>query len=155
MKAARTALSEARGHYASGGRLTDDEIGWLTVLLLVTAVRDLAWRRIDRTGDAGWWVWERLWTDVLSRCDPQFAAPPGMLLSYTMWRAGDGLRANIAVTRALEADPDYPAAHLMVDILTRALSPAMVHRPDPSQRRPRMAPGQHLVRGRARRRRKR
>jgi hypothetical protein len=152
VRAGRTALAAARAHYANGGRLTDDEVGRLTVLLVAPPVRDVAWRRIDRTSQTGSWVWEHLWTDVLRRCDPQYAAAPGVLLGYALWRAGDGLRANIAVARALTADPDYLPALFMADVLTRALSPSTVHRSDAG---PRAAVGRRLARARAANRRRR
>jgi len=155
VRAGRIALAQARAHHAAAGRLTDDEVGWLTVLLVAPPVRDLAWRRIERTSETGWWVWEQLWTDVLCRCDPQFAAAPGVLLGYAKWRAGDGFRANIAIARALAADPDYPPARAMAEILTRALPPSVLHRPDPSRPRPRAAAGRRLARARAAHRRRR
>jgi hypothetical protein len=125
--AGEVAVAQACERYAADGRLTDDELAWLSVLLALTPVRDLAWRRIDAAG-AGRSVHERLWTDVLRRCEPMLAAAPGMLLSYTLWRNGDGLRAGVAVERALAADPTYSAARLMLEVLTRAVPPSALDR---------------------------
>lgn len=151
MRAGRAAVARAHAHYAGGGQLTDDEVGWLTLLLTMLPVRDYAWDRVAHTSKPGWWAWEQLWTDVLSRCDPDFAAPPGVLLSYLMWRTGDGLRANIAVERAFTADPDYVGALFMAEVLTRALAP---HRPDPSRPRPGKASRRRQAHAHARHRRR-
>jgi Domain of unknown function (DUF4192) len=135
VEAGDLAVAQACERYAADGRLTDDELAWLSVLLALTQVRDLAWRRIDTAG-ARRSVHERLWTDVLRRCAPTFAAAPGMLLSYTFWRNGDGLRAGVAVERALAADPTYSAARLMLEVLTRAVPPSALDRHRQARRDP-------------------
>jgi Domain of unknown function (DUF4192) len=122
--AGEAALAEAYDRYSGTGQFSDDELAWLCVLLQALPVRDLAWRHIDRMEGEGWTIHERLWTDVLRRCDPQLAAPPGMLLSYTLWRSGEGLRATVAVERALAADVRYSAALLMSEVLRRAVPPS-------------------------------
>jgi hypothetical protein len=122
------AVAEAYERYGTHGQLDDDELAWLCVLLRLLPVRDLAWRRVDTGGRESFQIHERLWTDVLCRCDPRVAAPPGMLLSYTLWRSGEGLRANVAVERALAADPTYPAALLMAEVLQRAVPPSALSR---------------------------
>jgi Domain of unknown function (DUF4192) len=154
------AIGQACDRYGSGGRLTDDELAWLAVLLALTPVRDAAWQRVDKAGRNGRAIHERLWTDVLRRCDPTLAAPPGMLLAYTLWRDGDGLRAGVAVDRALAADPGYSAALLMREVLSRAVPPSALERHGARRRRPARhrssrQPSSSSKAGRARHRRRR
>jgi hypothetical protein len=128
--AGRAALDEALARYTAGGRLADDEVAWLQVLLHVTAFRDHAWARVDRDArvpgrprTAGAGAHRLLWADLVRRCEPGHAAPAATLLAYLTWRAGDGLSASIALDRALDADPRYSAAGLMAEVLARGLSP--------------------------------
>ncbi|WP_433082056.1 DUF4192 domain-containing protein [Dactylosporangium sp. CA-052675] len=125
----RAALDAALARYASGGRLTDDEIAWLQVLLLVVDFRDRAWERLDRDVRRANGLAEahrELWTDLVRRCEPSAVAPSATLLSYLAWRTGNGLHASLALDRALDADPGYSAAALMAEILARGLSPRQV-----------------------------
>ncbi|GGM83890.1 DUF4192 domain-containing protein [Dactylosporangium sucinum] len=124
VRAGAVALAAALKRYRAGDRLTDDEVAWLTLLLHVLPFRDQAWLCIDRDGPAGRAVHRQLWTDLVRRAEPGLVAPPAMLLAYLSWRSGDGLRAAIAVDRALEADPQYRGARLMAEILDRALPPS-------------------------------
>lgn len=134
VEAAGSALvAEAFLRYGAGGRLTDDELAWLTMLLTLNQVRDATWQRIDADGPDDLETHGRLWSDVLRRCDPTMAAPPGLLLAYTMWQAGDGVRAAVAVERALTADPGYEGARLMAEVISRGLPP-------PSSGQPRVGP---------------
>jgi hypothetical protein len=136
-QAGETAIRDGLARYSEGRpdqpdqperpeRLDDEEVAWLSLLLQTLSVRDRAWRRIDAGGRPVWPAHERLWHDVLIRCEPGLAAPPGVLLAYTLWRSGDGMRAGVAVERALEADPDYSAAHLMASVLANAVPPSML-----------------------------
>ncbi|MET7422353.1 DUF4192 domain-containing protein [Dactylosporangium sp. NPDC005555] len=137
-----TALDAALRHTRSGDRLTDDEVAWVALLIHNLALRDEAWMRIDRDLDTALEVHERLWTDVLRRCVPAFAAPAAMLVAYAAWRSGNGVRSRIALDRAFDADPGYRAARLMAEILDRGLSPQSLppivrrdRRPAPARRR--------------------
>jgi Domain of unknown function (DUF4192) len=125
-RAAEAAIADGLARYEEGaaGRLDDEEVAWLSLLLQTLRVRDRAWQRIDAGGRPVWPVHERLWLDVLTRCEPGLAAPAGVLLAYTLWRMGDGVRAVVAVERALAADPDYSAAHLMGSVLANAVPPS-------------------------------
>jgi hypothetical protein len=126
--AGEAALSDGLASYGDGGpgRIDDEEVAWLSLLLQTLSVRDYVWERIDIDGSRLWSTHERLWHDVLTRCEPGLAAPAGVLLAYTLWRAGDGVRASVAVERALSADPNYSAAHLMASVLDNAIPPAAV-----------------------------
>jgi hypothetical protein len=66
----------------------------------------------------------RLWTDVTQRADPALAAAPASLLAFAAWRAGDGVLAGLALERALQADPGYPMAHLLLRGLRQGVPPS-------------------------------
>jgi hypothetical protein len=118
----RLTVARAFARYGEGGRLDDDELAWLCVLVQLGRVRDAAWARImDGYDDLP--THEALWTDALRRCDPALAAPLGVLLAYTLWCSGDGMLASVAVERALTADPECSAARLMAEVLQRSLPP--------------------------------
>ena len=130
------ALQEAIDRHAAGGRLTDDEVAWLTVLLAADqCLRDdaLIGLEKERTAEARRKVHDSLWTDIVRRCDPHHVVTPAVLLAYVCWRGGDGVRAGVAVERALETDPQCPAARLMAELLRRAVPPTAVTVPRPSQ----------------------
>lgn len=136
------ALDAALRRTQAGDRLTDDEVAWVALLIHNLALRDEAWQHIDRDLDTDLDAHDRLWSDVLRRCAPTFAAPAAMLVAYAAWRAGNGVRSRIAVERAFDADPGYRAARLMSEILDRGLSPQSLppmvrrdRRPAPAQRR--------------------
>ncbi len=120
LRTGSAAVDAAVRCHRGGGRLTDDEVAWLAVVLLHLAVRDYAWESVG--GDLG--VHVGLWTEVVRRCDPELAAAPATLLSFAAWRAGEGAVASIALSRALAADPGYPMALLMSRALAGGLNPA-------------------------------
>ncbi|GGV37471.1 hypothetical protein GCM10010182_72160 [Actinomadura cremea] len=111
--------------------LTDDEIAWLGVLLTDRRVRDEAWIRIDEDAPADD---IRFWRDVTRRVRAPYAAGPAALLAYAAYTAGDGGLANIALDRALDADPGYSMAVLLRQVITSGIPP--------SRARMRMTPGQ-------------
>ena len=119
------------------GRIDDEDVAWLSLLLQTLSVRDQAWERIDLDGRLHWPTHERLWCEVLTRCEPSLAAPAGVLLAYTLWRSGDGVRATVAVERSLRADPAYSAAHLMAKVLQNAIPPSALAKVRRRRNRPR------------------
>jgi hypothetical protein len=127
-KAGATAVGSVLRRHRGGLRLDDDEVAWLSVLLTHQPVRDHAWESIG--GDLGTHI--SLWTEVVRRTEPELPTgegrslivAPATLLSFAAWRAGEGALASIALSRALDADPDYPMAQLMHDVLAGGLSPA-------------------------------
>ncbi|MEJ3742394.1 DUF4192 domain-containing protein [Actinomycetes bacterium KLBMP 9797] len=118
-KAGAAAVTEAMRRYREGGQLTDDEVAWLTALLVHLPVRDFAWERI---GDEGWHV--QLWTDVVRRAEEEVLPAPASLLAFAAWRAGQGTLAGAAVERALAANSAYTLALLMQEVLTRGIAPS-------------------------------
>jgi hypothetical protein len=128
-------LALAVRRYVDGGRLTDDELARLTLLLVRIDVRDLCWARITIAGDQLDAHLE-LWRDVTRRARADLVAAPATLLGYAAWRAGNGALAWIAVQRALEANPAYSLAQLLGEALDRALPPSLLdERPAPQRRR--------------------
>lgn len=118
----RRAYTDAARRYRDHRQLPDPGIAWLTVLLEADRqLRDLAWRRIEQEPFDE--THTLLWADVLRRCAPSVAAAPAVLLGYACWRIGDGIRAGVAVQRALDCDPQYAPALLLDEILRRAVPP--------------------------------
>jgi len=123
----RRAVREAVGVYRAGGRITDeDTFAWLAVSLVHLAVRDDAWARmVPEHGQPHL----ALWADVVRRADGPWLPAPASLLAFTAWQAGDGTLANIALERALAADPGYSMALLLRDILAAGVPPSQARLP--------------------------
>src|SRR5207245_2917077 len=65
MAAGTAAVTAAIERHRDGGRLADDDVAWLSVLLLHLPVRDHAWETL---GAEEWHV--TLWADVSRRVEP-------------------------------------------------------------------------------------
>ncbi|MEV4621769.1 DUF4192 domain-containing protein [Asanoa sp. NPDC049573] len=115
------AVDDAVDRYRAGRRLSDDEVAWLSVLLVHLPVRDHAW---EHTTDDDWQI--DLWSDVVRRVDPPLAAAPASLLGYAAWRSGRGALAVIAIERALAVDPDYALARMIDEVLDQCLPPSIM-----------------------------
>jgi hypothetical protein len=118
-----TAVQAAISTYRGGGQITDhDQIAWLAVTLADLRVRDDAWARMDpQFRDAH----RRLWTDVVRLAPAGHVPAPAALLAFTAWQAGEGALANVAVERALGADPGYSMALLLRDALASGMPPSV------------------------------
>jgi Domain of unknown function (DUF4192) len=108
------------GFVGSPRLLTDDECARISVWILSTCVRDVAWSMI-RSHDIDAHV--DLWTQVTRRAAPGHVAAPASLLGFACWLRGDGALARLAVDRALSDDPDYSMAQLIEHTLDLALPP--------------------------------
>lgn len=87
-----------------------DLLAWLGIVLVSTRVRDEAWAHISAEhADAH----AALWSHVLRRMRPAYAAAPAALLAFAAWQQGDTALATAAVRRAEYADPDYSMAALI------------------------------------------
>jgi hypothetical protein len=125
--AGRTAVRDAIGTYRRGGQITDhDQLAWLTVNLAELRVRDDAWARMDPKHRA---AHRRLWTDVVRHACEPFVPAPASLLAFTAWQSGEGALANIALDRALAADPSYSMAHLLGQAVDAGLPPSAARLP--------------------------
>jgi Domain of unknown function (DUF4192) len=127
IKAGRHAVREAIGVYRGGGRITDaDSFAWLAVSLVNLAVRDDAWARmVPEHREAHL----KLWTDIVRRASGPWLPAPASLLAFTAWQCGDGTLANVALDRALAADPEYSMARLLRDILAAGVPPSQARLP--------------------------
>ncbi|MFY1703027.1 DUF4192 domain-containing protein [Micromonospora sp. WMMA1923] len=100
-------------------RLTDDEVAWLSVLLTRTSVRDLA---VQLTEPHDRHV--TLWVEVTRRADEALVPAPATVLAIAAWRCGDGALAGLAAERALQVNPDYQLAGLVLEALRVGLPPS-------------------------------
>ncbi|HEV7897016.1 MAG TPA: DUF4192 domain-containing protein [Planosporangium sp.] len=139
-RAGLRALALAVRRYADGGRLADDELARLTLLLVRIDVRDLCWARVTVAGDQLAAHLE-LWRDVTRRARADLVAAPATLLGYAAWRSGNGALAWVAVQRALESNPGYSLALLLGEALGRALPPSLFDERPVRQRRRRRRRG--------------
>ena len=123
----RRAVREAISLYRGGGRITDDDqLAWLLVTLAHLAVRDDAWARMEpEHRDAHL----RLWTDLVRRAGTAWVPGPAALLAFTAWQCGEGALANIAIDRALAADPGYSMALLLRDVIDAGVPPSAARVP--------------------------
>ncbi|GAA2869846.1 DUF4192 domain-containing protein [Streptosporangium fragile] len=108
------------GACASGGRLDDEQAVRLGLDLAVIRVRDEAWTLVtDDTHD----VHLKLWHDLTRRLEPRFVPPVASLLGMVAWRQGDSALAGVALTRALDIDPSYSMANLLMHALRHLVPP--------------------------------
>jgi Domain of unknown function (DUF4192) len=125
--AGRKAVSEAITRYRGGGRIvSEDQLAWLSVVLAQLPVRDDAWARMDPQHRE---AHLRLWTDLVRRARAPYLAPAASLLAFTAWQSGEGALANIAIDRALAADPGYSLALLLRDIMDAGVPPSAARLP--------------------------
>jgi hypothetical protein len=71
----------------------------------------------------------RLWTDVVRCAAESYVPAPASLLAFTAWQSGEGALANIAIERALAADPAYSMAHLIGQAVDAGLPPSAARLP--------------------------
>jgi Domain of unknown function (DUF4192) len=121
------AVGQMITRYRGGGRFTSDyEIARITVALRDLRVRDDAWARMDPAhADAHL----RLWTDVVRRAQPRYAAAPAALLAFVAWQSGDGALANVALDRALADDAMYSMAMLLRQVISAGAPPSLARLP--------------------------
>jgi hypothetical protein len=108
-RAGSNAIRDALACHDRGQPPTDVEAAWLTVLLARRQVRDAAifLTRADRQHVT-------FWADITRRAQGPLAAGPAVLLAFAAWRCGNGGFALMALERALEAEPEYHLAGLVL-----------------------------------------
>jgi Domain of unknown function (DUF4192) len=89
-------------------------------------VRDYAWALSDRESAE---QTSELWKDVVRNVPAEAAAAPASLLAFTSWQAGNGVLANLAVDRALAADPGYSMARLVASAISAGIPPSLAEPP--------------------------
>ncbi|WP_434739341.1 DUF4192 domain-containing protein [Micromonospora sp. SH-82] len=115
--AVREALQQSDRH------LIDDEAAWIAVLLTNLTVRDLA---VMATKPHDRHV--TFWAEITRRADEPLAPAPATLLAITAWRCGDGALASMAAEYALQADPAYQLAGLVLRALRVGMPPSTFDR---------------------------
>jgi hypothetical protein len=121
------AVGQAIGRYRKGREITDrGRLTFLAVCLADLRVRDDAWARMDPEHRRRHL---RLWTDVVTAAAPEFVPAPASLLAFTAWQCGEGALANVAIERALGADPAYSMALLLAQAVQTGLPPSSARLP--------------------------
>jgi hypothetical protein len=87
-------------------------------------VRDALWSAADTGRIDG----RDLWRELARRLPPPYDAAPLFLYGWGSWRHGNGALANVACDRALESDPGYSAADLLLAALAHVVDPRRVPR---------------------------
>ncbi|MFB9963070.1 DUF4192 domain-containing protein [Sinosporangium siamense] len=108
---------------AEGVCLDDLEAARLGLDLAVVRIRDEAWTLICEEEEQAHLL---LWKDLTRRLEPRFVPPAASLLAMTSWRRGDCATAGIALERALEIDPTYSMANLLMHALCQLMSPKIL-----------------------------
>ena len=110
--------------WAGGSReLTPDEAAQVILGLGLKAARDeAATLLLDDESD----LLLALLCALARHADFADAAPVCTVLAWVAYAHGHGALANVAVERALEADPGYEMARLIEDAISRMISPAEI-----------------------------
>jgi hypothetical protein len=124
LDASQAAIASYRNGVTSP--LPDDYAAALILSMMDLRVRDDAWARMDPEYRQ---AHQQLWTDLTRRAPTQYVAPVASLLAYVAWQEGDGALANVALDRALAADPEYMMALLLRDIISAGVPPNMARLP--------------------------
>lgn len=123
LRAVRDAVAACRSGDIPAGH---DDIAWLALAVSDFRVRDDAWARMDpRFREAH----GRLWAAVTRLAEPEYVPAPAALLAFTAWQQGNGALANVALQRALDADPGYTMALLIRDAIAAGLAPSAAQLP--------------------------
>lgn len=110
--------------WAGGSRdLTPDEAARVVLGLSLKAARDEAATLLL---DADPEVLLALLCALARQADLADAAPVCTVLAWVAYADGHGALANVAVERALEADPGYEMARLIQDAMSRMITPAEI-----------------------------
>ncbi len=115
LRAVRDAVAASR---AGDGPGSHDDVAWLALVLSDHRIRDDAWARMDPQFRE---AHQRLWTAVVRLAEREYVAAPASLLAFTAWQSGDGSLANVALQRALDADPGYTMAQLIRDAIASGI----------------------------------
>ncbi|WP_281262012.1 DUF4192 domain-containing protein [[Actinomadura] parvosata] len=108
-------------HARAGRPIPADDLAWLGVLLTGVLVRDISYTLHRRYGTH---IARRLWIDVTRTIDPAYAAAPATILAFLALHHGETTLAGYAAERALQAEPNYPFARLILATLPYGIPPA-------------------------------
>lgn len=107
----------------TGTAPTDDEAARLGLLLTDLRLRDEAWIRIDEEAPAADIAF---WRDIVRRVEDHYVPAPASLLAFAAYSAGDGGLANVALQRALDADPAYSMAVILREVVNAGIPPSQL-----------------------------
>ena len=105
---------------AAAPRLSDEEVARVVWGLRDVRVRD---RALGFALGSGAGAAELLWTQCTRRVPEPLDAAPATLLAVSAWLRGDGAMARIALDRALDSQPDYALADLLLQGMEAGLGP--------------------------------
>jgi hypothetical protein len=118
--AARRADAAPRGEVI----VTDADVARFGAALSGYQIRDSVWMAADDGRLDG----RALWRELARRLPAPYDAAPLFLFGWCSWRAGNGALAGIAAERAVQSDPGYSAADLLLAALSRGLDPRQLPR---------------------------
>lgn len=113
-------LDQAFAQVRQDGEVRVEQAAALAVLLDDSVVRDSVLRRAVAEMDEPWLP---LLISCATWTPDALAAAVCSVLAVAAYRHGDGALAQIAVDRALTAEPENPLAHLMIAIMSAGLRP--------------------------------
>jgi hypothetical protein len=124
VKRALFAAGRAAAAPGAAPALAEDQLARFAVALRRYAVRDAVWLAIDESRlDC-----EALLREMATRLPRLYDAAPLFLVGWSAYRRGDGALAGIAATRAIESDPGYSAADLLLAALSQGIDPRRLPR---------------------------
>jgi uncharacterized protein DUF4192 len=104
---------------AQHAQLSDRRLARYAVALSYPVPRDELWLAIDEQtvnpADA--------LLGMARRLPAPYSAAPLFLFGWARWRAGNGALASMAAERAVNADPSYSAAYLLLQAIAHGLDP--------------------------------
>jgi Domain of unknown function (DUF4192) len=123
LRAVRDAIGACRTGSVPSGH---DEVAWLALVLSDIRIRDDAWARMDpRFREEH----QQLWATIVRLAEREYVTAPAALLAFCAWQEGNGALANVALERALEADPGYTMAQLIRDAIASGIPPSAARLP--------------------------
>jgi hypothetical protein len=102
--------------------LTDEQLARCAVALTDRTVRDALWLALDD----GCLPISHLVSELHARVPSPYDAAPLFLYGWAQWRAGNAALATMAAERALESQPGYAAAGLLLTAASTGVDPRAV-----------------------------
>jgi Domain of unknown function (DUF4192) len=115
----RALFAAARRVDAGTATSSEEDVVRFGVALTDLAVRDSLWLAVDDRRLDG----RELWRAAAVRLPTPYDAAPLFLFGWCSWRAGNGALAGIAAERAIESDPGYSAADLLLAAVRHGIDP--------------------------------
>jgi hypothetical protein len=104
--------------------LADEQVVRFGAALRSIPMRDAVWMAIDEKRIDG----RPLWQQLARRLPAPYDAASLFLFGWASWRAGEGALAGIAAERAIDSDPAYSAADLLLAALSQVTDPRRLPR---------------------------